>query len=104
MTTFDDRERAFEAKFAHDEEMQFRAAMRRNKILALWAAGLMDYEPDRAASYVKDLIQADLAHPGDQDVFDKLKADLGERVSDTDLRTRMEAAMTEAKAQIVADG
>ncbi|WP_316013147.1 DUF1476 domain-containing protein [Roseobacter sp. HKCCA0434] len=103
MPTFDDRKKSFEAKFAHDSEMLFKAEMRRNKILALWAAGLMDYEPDRSAAYVKDVIKADFAEAGDEDVYRKLKEDLGDRVSEADLRAKMAQSDIEAKAQLVAE-
>ena len=104
MTTFDDREHAFEAKFAHDAEMQFRAEARRNKLLALWAAGLMDKDPADIAGYVTEVIKADMEEAGDDDVFRKLHADLGDRVSEADLRAKMASCLKEAKAQLIAEG
>lgn len=103
MTTFNDRKDAFESKFAHDAEMQFKAEARRNKILALWAAGLLDLEPEAVPGYVSQVIRADMEEAGDEDVYRKLAADLGERVSEEDLRARMAQALIEAKAQLVAE-
>ncbi|MBB5514642.1 hypothetical protein FHS89_000648 [Rubricella aquisinus] len=103
MTTFDDREQAFEKKFAHDAEMQFKAEARRNKLLALWAAGLMDMEPEKVAGYVTEVIKSDFEEAGDEDVFRKVHADLGDRVSEADLRAKMAGFLVEAKAQIMAE-
>ena len=76
MTTFDDRERAFEAKFAHDEELRFRVIARRNKLLGLWAAELMKLSPVEAEAYAKDVVRADFEETGDEDVIRKLLGDL----------------------------
>ncbi|MGB0498922.1 MAG: DUF1476 domain-containing protein [Rubricella sp.] len=103
MTTFDDREKAFEKKFAHDAEMQFRAEARRDKLLALWAAGLMDTPAEEIPAYVQAVIRADMEEAGDEDVFRKLAADLGDRVTEAELRAKMAEFMTEAKAQIISE-
>ena len=76
MTTFDDRERGFEAKHAHDEEMQFRVIARRNRLLGEWAAGLMGLTQTEAESYAKDVIRADFEEAGEEDVVRKLLGDL----------------------------
>jgi hypothetical protein len=76
MTTFDDRERAFEAKYARDEEMQFRILARRNRLLGEWAAALMGLNEAEAESYAKDVIRADFEEAGDEDVVRKLLGDL----------------------------
>ena len=76
MTTFDDRERAFEAQFAHDEEMQFRIIARRNRLMGEWAAGLMGLTDVEAESYAKDVVRADFEEAGDEDVIRKLLGDL----------------------------
>ena len=76
MTTFDDRENAFEAKFAHDAEMNFKAEARRNKLLGLWAAGLMGKSEDEAAEYARAVIKADFEEAGHDDVVRKVAADL----------------------------
>ena len=101
MASLDDRKNAFEAKFARDGEMAFKAEMRRNRILAEWAGGELGYDAERTAAYVKEVIKADFAEAGDEDVFRKLHADLGDRVSEADLRARMAAADAEAKAQLL---
>jgi len=77
MTTFDDRERAFESKFAHDQEMQFKAEARRNKLLGLWAAERMGLSGDEADAYAKSVIIADFEEAGDEDVYRKVAGDVG---------------------------
>ena len=101
MSTFDDRENAFEAKFAHDSEMQFKAEARRNKLLGLWAAGLLGKSAEEAAIYAKEVIRADFQEAGDDDVFRKIKADLGARATDATIRAKMSELMTTAKAQLM---
>lgn len=93
MSSFDDREKAFESKFAHDQELKFKAESRRNKMLAEWAADKMGITgEEEVAAYVKEVRRADLEEAGDDDVFRKVKADLeakGVAISDQDLRTQM---------------
>ena len=104
MTTFDDRENAFENLYAHDAEMQFKAEARRNKLLGLWAAEKMGMAGDAADAYAKTVVIADLEEAGDEDVFRKVAADLAEKgvtVSDADLRSQMTGLLSEAKSQIV---
>ena len=101
MTTFDDRENAFENKFAHDEEMKFKAEARRNKLLGLWAAGLMGKSGDAAASYAKEVVAADFEEAGDEDVYRKLAGDLGSHADETTIRTKMIELMAEAKRQLM---
>ena len=76
MTTFDDRKDAFEARFAHDAELQFRVEARRNKLLGLWAAALMGRTGDDADAYAREVISSDFQEAGDGDVLRKLAADL----------------------------
>jgi hypothetical protein len=76
MTTFDDRERAFETKFAHDEEMRFRIIARRNRLLGAWAARQMGLSEAEAESYAKDVVRADFEEAGDHDVVRKVLGDL----------------------------
>jgi len=76
MTQFDDRERAFEAKFAHDEEMRFRIVARRNRLLGQWAARQMGLTESEAESYAKDVIRSDFEEAGDHDVVRKVLGDL----------------------------
>ena len=77
MTTFDDRENAFENKYAHDAEMQFKAEARRNKLLGLWAATLLGKSEADAKAYAMDVVKADFEEAGDEDVYRKLAGDLG---------------------------
>ena len=101
MSTFGDREKAFENKFAHDQELRFKAEARRNKLLGLWVAGLTG--KDDAEAYAKDVVVADLAEAGDEDVFRKLRTDLdaaGVQISDEELRTKMVDLLGEAIDQI----
>ena len=101
MTTFDDRENAFENKFAHDADLQFRAEARRNKLLGLWAAGLMGKSGDDAAAYAKEVVASDFEEAGDDDVFRKISADLGDTADAGAIRTQMAALMVEAKRQLM---
>lgn len=101
MTTFDDREHAFEAKYAHDEEMNFRAVARRNKLLGLWAAELMGKTGEAAAAYALEVVKADFEEAGHEDVVRKVKADLGDLASEDEIRGRMETLLALAKEQMV---
>lgn len=101
MTTFDDRENAYENKFAHDEDLKFRAAARRNKLLGLWAAGLMGKTGEAADAYAREVIAADFAEAGDEDVFRKVAADLGARADEATLRGKMSELMAEARRQVM---
>ncbi len=103
MSTFDDREHAFEAKFAHDAEMQFKAEARRNKLLGLWAADLMGKSGDEAQTYAQDVIKSDFEEPGHEDVYRKVSGDLGELADETTIRTKMAELMAEAKAQLLSE-
>ncbi|MBI1416887.1 MAG: DUF1476 family protein [Limimaricola sp.] len=103
MSTFDDRENAFEAKFAHDAEMQFRAEARRNKALGLWAAGLLDKTGDAALAYAAEVVMADIEEPGEDDVYRKLFADIGHLVPEAEIRAKMADLMAEVKAKMVAE-
>ncbi|MDO8883225.1 MAG: DUF1476 domain-containing protein [Pseudotabrizicola sp.] len=103
MTTFDDRENAFENKFAHDAEMQFRAEARRNKLVGLWAADLLGKTGDDAAAYAITVVQADFEEAGIEDVVRKVAADLGDRASADDIRAKMAEMMPIAKAQLMTE-
>ena len=103
MSTFDDRENAFENKYAHDAEMQFKAEARRNKLLGLWAAGLMGKAGDAAAEYAREVIKADFEEAGDEDVYRKVSGDLGDLADETTIRTQMVKLMAEAKAQVMTE-
>ncbi|BCJ91581.1 hypothetical protein IZ6_23160 [Terrihabitans soli] len=102
MTTFDDREAAFERKFVLDEDQRFRATARRNRLLGEWAAAKQGKSGDEAAAYAKTVVAADFAEAGDEDVFKKVRSDLPASVSDDEIRSTMldllEKAATEVKA------
>ncbi len=101
MTTFDDRENAFENKFAHDQEMQFKAVARRNKLVGLWAAGLMGKSGDEADSYAREVVKADFEEASHEDVIRKLKGDLGDLADDRTIRTKMDEMLAVAKDQLL---
>jgi len=104
MTTFDNREKGFEAKFAHDAEMQFKAEARRNKLLGLWAAEKMGLSGAEADAYAKSVIMADFEEAGDEDVFRKVSADFAERgisVPEAELRRQMREFLVQAKQQLM---
>jgi len=103
MSTFDDRENAFENKFAHDAEMQFKADARRNKLLGLWAAGLMGKEGDAAAEYAKEVVKSDFEEAGHEDVYRKVSGDLGDKADEATIRAKMAEFMSEAKAQLMTE-
>lgn len=103
MTTFDDRENAFENKFAHDSEMQFRAEARRNKLAGLWAAGLLGKDGDAAAEYAMSVVAADFEEAGNEDVVRKLAADLGGKASADEIRAKLDELLPVAKAQLMTE-
>ncbi len=101
MTSFKDRENAFENKFAHDAEMQFKADARRNKLLGQWAAGLLGLTGDAVAEYATAVIKSDFEEAGDEDVYRKVSGDLGDKADEATIRAQMTALMAEAKAQLM---
>ncbi len=103
MSSFDDREHAFENKYAHDAEMQFKAEARRNKLLGLWAAELMGKPADEAAEYAREVIKADFEEAGDEDVYRKVSGDLGDLADEKTIRNMMLSLMAEAKSQIMTE-
>lgn len=100
MSTFDDRESAFENKFAHDEEMQFKAVARRNKLLGLWAAGLLGKTGDDATAYAAEVVRADFEEAGHEDVVRKVAGDLGDLADAAAIRSMMDELLVEAKRQL----
>ena len=105
MTTFDKREEGFEKKFAHDEALRFRAEARRNKMLGLWAAEKLGKSGADAETYSKEVIAADVAEQGEEDVYRKLRRDFdaaGVDMSEHRIRRAMSEFMTQAVAQIKA--
>lgn len=101
MTTFDERENAFEAKFAHDEEMQFKAEARCNKMLGLWAAEFLGKTGAAADEYAQTVVKADFEEPGHEDVLRKVTADLEGRVPTDEIRAKRAELMVEARSQIL---
>ena len=102
MTTFDKRQEGFEKKFAHDEEQAFKAGARRNKLLGLWAAGMMKLSGDEAEAYAKSVVMADFEEAGDDDVFRKIRKDFdakGVQQSDHQIKRTMEELMVTAIEQ-----
>ena len=106
MTTFNDREKAFEDKYKHDQELQFKVEVRRNKLLGIWVAGLMGLEGADAEAYAKEVVAADFEEPGDADVVRKVLGDLEEKgleMTEHRLRKQMDALMLEAKQQVMSE-
>ena len=100
---FEKRQKGFEAKWAHDEDLRFKVFARRNKLLGLWAAGPLGLTGDAAEAYAKTVVAADLERAGDEDVFEKVHADFtakGVAISDHMLRVKMDELMGVAKKQI----
>ena len=104
MTSFDDRERAFETKFARDEDMQFRVIARRNKLVGHWAAGLMKLTPEEAEGYARAVVQADFEEVGDDDVVRKVVGDLiaaGVETDEAVVRRALADQLVEARRQLM---
>jgi len=104
MTNLTEREKAFEAKFRHDQEIAFKVAARRNKLLGLWAAGLMGLSKDDAAAYAKTVVQADFEKAGDKDVLQRVLKDLTARgidMSEHRVRKEMDHLLAVAKAEVM---
>tara|TARA_B100000427_G_scaffold226162_1_gene189721 strand:- start:729 stop:1037 length:309 start_codon:yes stop_codon:yes gene_type:complete len=99
MSSFDEREKGFEKKFAHDEELQFKVSARRNKYIGQWASKILGYNADQEKEYIQSVIKADFAEAGDDDVFRKVKADLKENnISDEEIRKKMDELNEKAKS------
>ena len=98
MSSFEDRKKSFEKKFAHDQELQFKVSARRNKYLGEWVSQILDYNSDQEKEYIQSVIKADFAEAGDEDVFRKIKEDLKEKnMSDEELRKKMDELNEKAK-------
>ncbi|ANC55058.1 MAG: DUF1476 domain-containing protein [Brevundimonas sp.] len=103
MTTFDDREKAFEAKYALDQEQEFKAIARRNRMLGLWAAEKMGLSSESADQYAAAVVRADFEQPGDEDVFRKVAGDFkasGLSVSEGEIRSKIDELASIAREQI----
>ncbi|WP_397578872.1 DUF1476 domain-containing protein [Sphingorhabdus sp.] len=104
MTTFDNREKAFENKFAHDADLLFKITARRNKLVGQWAAEKMGLTPEETTAYATSVVQADFEEAGDEDVIRKLLGDLtsaGINVDDAMIRAALEDKMVEARRQFI---
>ena len=103
---FKDRERGFESKWAHDEEMRFKVTARRNKLLGLWAAQEMGFGTDKAKEYAMSVVQADFKEAGSEDVFRKLRADFDAAKlarADRVIRAKMEELLEVAGEQVMGE-
>ena len=99
MSSFDEREKGFEKKFAHDEELQFKVSARRNKYIGEWVSKILGYNIDQEKDYIQSVIKADFAEAGDEDVFRKVKEDLKDHnISDEDIRKKMDELNEKAKS------
>jgi hypothetical protein len=100
MSSFDEREKSFEKKFAHDEELQFKISARRNKYIGEWTSKILGYNSDQEKEYIQSVIKADFAEAGDEDVFRKVKEDLKDHnISDEDIRNKMDVLNEKAKSE-----
>ena len=91
MSSFDERQKSFEKKFAHDEEKQFKISARRNKYLGQWVSKILGYNSDKETEYIQSVIKADFQEAGDEDVFRKLKADLKDHnITEEEIRKKMD--------------
>ena len=100
MSTFDEREKSFEKKFAHDEELQFKISARRNKYTGQWVSQILGYNSDQEKEYIQSVIKADFAEAGDEDVFRKVKADLkNHNITDEEIRKKMDELNEKAKSE-----
>jgi hypothetical protein len=100
MSTFNEREEAFEKKYAHDADMQFKADARRNKLLGLWAAGLMGITGDDADTYAVSVVKSDFEEAGHEDVYRKISGDLGDKADEATIRAKMKELMAVSKAEV----
>ena len=102
MDSFKDREKNFEKKFAHDEELQFKVNARKNKYLGQWASQILSYDSEKEKEYIQSVIKADFEEVGDEDVFRKLKVDLKDyNISDEEIRKNMNELHEKAKSEFV---
>ena len=98
MSSFEDRKKSFEKKFAHDQELQFKVSARRNKYLGEWVSQILDYNSDQEKEYIQSVIKADFAEAGDEDVFRKIKEDLKDHnISEEQIRNKMDELNEKAK-------
>ena len=102
MSSFEDRGKNFEKKFAHDEELQFKVSARRNKYLGQWASQILGYDQEKEKEYIQTVIKSDFEEAGDEDVFRKLKSDLKDHnISDEEIRKKMDELNEKAKSDFI---
>ena len=102
MNTFEDRKKSFEKKFAHDEELQFKINAKKNKYIAEWVSNLLGLTEEKKNQYIQDVIKADFAEAGDEDVFRKIKIDLKEKdLKDEEIRDKMKELNEKAKSDFM---
>ena len=102
MSSFEDREKNFEKKFVHDEELQFKVSARRNKYLGQWASQILGYDQEKETEYIQSVIKADFEEAGDEDVFRKIKTDLkNHNISDKEIRKKMDELNEKAKSEFI---
>ena len=100
MSSFDERQKGFEKKFAHDEELQFKVHAKRNKFVGEWVSQILGYNDEKKENYILDVIKADFAEKGDEDVFRKIKEDLKDHnISDEKIREKMNQLLEKAKQE-----
>ena len=100
MSSFDDREKSLEKKFAHNEELQFKISARRNKYLGQWVSQILGYDQEKEKEYIQSVIKADFEEAGDEDVFRKIKVDLKDHnISDEEIRRKMDELNEKAKSE-----
>ena len=101
MSSFDERKKGFEKKFVHDEEKQFKINAKKNKYLGEWASQILGYDEENQKQYIQDVIKADFAEAGDEEVFRKLNADLKDRnISEEDIRKKMQECNEKATTEV----
>ena len=106
MTTFNDREKAFEDKYKHDQDLQFKVEVRRNKLLGLWVAEMLGLSGADAEAYAKEVVSADFEEPGDADLIRKIQADIQSKnldLSEYRLRKKMDELVAVAKQQVMSE-
>ena len=102
MSSFDEREKSFEKKFAHDEEIKFKVNAKRNKYLGQWASQILGYDQEKEKEYIQSVIKADFEEAGDEDVFRKLKEDLKDHnMPDEEIRKKMDELIEKAKSEFI---
>ena len=102
MSSFEDRKKSFEKKFAHDEELQFKINAKTNKYIAEWVSELLEFDDDKKDKYIQEVIKADFAEAGNEDVFRKIKIDLkNKNIEDDQIRLKMKELNEKAKSDFM---